>query len=94
VYEFRDVSRLENYDLLVLSLLEEPNEELAMLRVEEEKEKEKKLHLNYFQLEQIKKDMRVLDYNNVYTFLEILRSYIPFNPDLLQRRYTQPAWMM
>ncbi|KAI5741791.1 hypothetical protein M8J76_017113 [Diaphorina citri] len=94
VYEFRDVSRLENYDLLVLSLLEEPNEELAMLRVEEEKEKEKKLHLNYFQLEQIKKDMRVLDYNTVYTFLEILRSYIPFNPDLLQRRYTQPAWMM
>lgn len=83
MYEFRDLSRLESYEQLVLSLLEEPNEEIAILRTEEKKKEEKKLQLNYFQVEQIKKDMRVLDYNTVNIFLEILRNYIPFNPRLL-----------
>ncbi|KAL1460816.1 hypothetical protein WDU94_012759 [Cyamophila willieti] len=88
VYEFRDLSRLENYDQIVLSLLEEPNEEILLLKLEEKREEEKKLHQNYFQTEEIKKTMKVLEYNTVYIFLDILRNYIPFNPDLSQRRMT------
>uniref|UniRef100_A0A8D9BSE0 Dual specificity protein phosphatase 23 n=3 Tax=Cacopsylla melanoneura TaxID=428564 RepID=A0A8D9BSE0_9HEMI len=88
IYEFRDLSRLENYDQIVLSLLEEPNEQVLLLQLEEQREKKKKAHSNYFQTEEIKKNMKVLEYNTLYIFLEILRNYVPFNPDVSQRRMT------
>lgn len=82
MFEFRDLIRLESYDHLVLSILREPNEDISLLQTEVTREKEKKLQLSYSEREQIKKEMKVLDYNTVHCFLAILRKYIPFYPDL------------
>lgn len=82
MFEFRDLIRLESYDHLVLSILREPNEDISLLQTEVTREKEKKLQSSYSEREQIKKEMKVLDYNTVHCFLEILRKYIPFYPDL------------